>query len=282
MTLDELADELYGLPLAEFTAARNARAKRAREEGDRNLAEQIKDLEKPTVAGWLVNRLAREDPDELAPLRDLGARLREATTKLRGDDLRTLTRQRHQLVGALVAQARRLGADEGQQVSEQVARALERTFDAALADADAAEHVLAGRLTDALQPEGFVLGGTAPARAEKPKPRGNATARRGSPMRRGVATAPARRRLRPTASSRTSSRNSPPHARTRRAHTPVSTAPRRQSQTRGQSCADQVRGTGQLTISTETPNRSYVRRARLSRVASGNRFSRAEKATRAS
>lgn len=179
MTLDELADELYGLPLAEFTAARNARAKRAREEGDRNLAEQIKDLEKPTVAGWLVNRLAREDPDELAPLRDLGARLREATTKLRGDDLRTLTRQRHQLVGALVAQARRLGADEGQQVSEQVARALERTFDAALADADAAEHVLAGRLTDALQPEGFVLGGTAPARAEKPKPRGNATARRG-------------------------------------------------------------------------------------------------------
>ena len=178
MTLDEVAAELYGLPLAEFTAARNARAKRARDDGDRGLAEQIKDLAKPTMAGWLVNRLARVHPDDLAPLRDLGARMRDATTRLRGDDLRTLTRQRHQLVGALVGQARRLGADEGQRVTEQVARALEQTFDAALADADAAEQVLAGRLTDALQPAGFVLGGPAPTRPATAKPRDGAAARR--------------------------------------------------------------------------------------------------------
>lgn len=178
MTLDEVADELYGLPLADFTATRNTRAKRARDDGDRDLAEQIKDLAKPTVAGWLVNRLVRTHPGELAPLRDLGTRLREATTKLRGDDLRALTRQRHQLVGVLVAQARRLGADEGQQVSDQVARALEQTFDAALADPDAAEQVLAGRLADALQPEGFVLGGAAPARAAKSKPRDDTAAKR--------------------------------------------------------------------------------------------------------
>jgi hypothetical protein len=183
VTFDEVADELYALPLGDFTATRNARAKQARDDGDRDLAERIKGLARPTVAAWLVNRLVRERPDEVTPLRELGAQLREATTTLRGDQLRTLTRRRHQLVGALVGTARRLGADAGQRVSEQAARALERTFDAALADPDAAEQVIAGRLSDTLEPDGFLLGGgeppaTAKQTAPQTAPKADAAAKR--------------------------------------------------------------------------------------------------------
>jgi hypothetical protein len=52
---DELADDvnaLYKLPLAEFTAARNALARRAGDEGA-----TIKTLEKPTAPAWAVNQL---------------------------------------------------------------------------------------------------------------------------------------------------------------------------------------------------------------------------------
>ncbi len=42
MDLDAVADELYALWPAEFTAARTAREKEARAEGDKALAAQIK------------------------------------------------------------------------------------------------------------------------------------------------------------------------------------------------------------------------------------------------
>ena len=47
---DDRIDELYQLPLEEFTPARNALAK---ELGDGD----IKKLEKPNVAAWAVNQL---------------------------------------------------------------------------------------------------------------------------------------------------------------------------------------------------------------------------------
>jgi hypothetical protein len=153
--LDTVADELYGLPPGDFTATRNARAKQARAEGDRGLSEQIARLEKPTTAAWLVNRLAREHADELEPLIALGQDLREATTNISGDELRQLTRQRHQVVSALVQQARRLGAESGVKVSDAVAGEVQQTLDASLADADAADAVLGGRLTHALEYAGF-------------------------------------------------------------------------------------------------------------------------------
>ncbi|MDT7789635.1 MAG: hypothetical protein QOF58_8054, partial [Pseudonocardiales bacterium] len=46
MDLKPVADELYGLPPKEFTAARNAAAKQA---DDKDLAKAIADLRKPTV-----------------------------------------------------------------------------------------------------------------------------------------------------------------------------------------------------------------------------------------
>src|SRR5438067_404358 len=47
--VDERVDRLYVLPLDEFTAERNALAKDLRTEGDRESAETVKTLKKPSV-----------------------------------------------------------------------------------------------------------------------------------------------------------------------------------------------------------------------------------------
>ena len=54
MTADDAkVDELYQLPLATFTAARNALAKTVKGAD----ARRIKQLAKPTVVPWTVNQL---------------------------------------------------------------------------------------------------------------------------------------------------------------------------------------------------------------------------------
>ena len=172
MDLDAVADELYALWPAEFTAARTAREKEARAEGDKALAAQIKALGKPTTVAWLANRLVRDHDEELRPLLELGDALREATAVLRGEDLRRLSQQQHQLVAALVRQARRDAASAGHRVGEDAARGLEETLRAALADAGLAEQLATGRLTGQLRHSGFSpADGAGPATSSAtPKP----------------------------------------------------------------------------------------------------------------
>jgi hypothetical protein len=159
--LDEVAEELYALPPEDFVAARTAREKQARTDGDRDLAEAVHGLAKPTVVAWLANLLARERRDELAPLLALGADLREASATLAGEDMRRLSQQQHRVVAALVQEARRLAGDAGRPVTETSARGLEETLRAALTDESLSAVLEAGRLTDALQSAGFGTTGSA-------------------------------------------------------------------------------------------------------------------------
>ena len=152
MDLESVADELYSLPREEFTAARNTAAKRAGEQGDRELAKQIGALRRPSTAAWLANLLAREQPDELRALVQLGDGLREAQRQLQGAQLRRLSQQRHELVRALVQQAQSLARAAGHPASDAVTRELVNTFTAAVNSANAAQAVAGGRLTAALDP----------------------------------------------------------------------------------------------------------------------------------
>lgn len=151
----EVADELYALPAEEFTATRNARVKQVRAGGDRDLAAAIQRLARPSAAAALANLLVRKDADAFEPLLDLGVALRQATAALDGAAMRTLSRQQQQVVGALVRQAREVARDEGLKVSEGTLRELDDTLRAAIADAGAAEQLMAGRLTGPLQHSGF-------------------------------------------------------------------------------------------------------------------------------
>ena len=71
-------EDLYGLPLEEFTPARDALAKELKAAGRKDEAAEVKSLRKPSVAAWALNRVAREHPDAVEGLRAAGAVLREA------------------------------------------------------------------------------------------------------------------------------------------------------------------------------------------------------------
>ncbi|HEY3896611.1 MAG TPA: hypothetical protein VGL88_14755, partial [Pseudonocardiaceae bacterium] len=148
MDLDTVADELYSLPRDEFTAARNAAVARAREQSGRELAEQIGALRRPSTAAWLANLLVREHPEQLRALLELGAELLAAQHQLRGEELRRLSRQRHDLVHTIVGQLR----TAGHPVSDAVSRELVNTFTAAVNSSTAARALASGRLTTALDP----------------------------------------------------------------------------------------------------------------------------------
>jgi len=153
--LDSVAQELYGVPLADFVPTRNGRAKEARAGGDRELAADIQALAKPTTAAWLVNQLPREHADDLTPLLDLGRELRDASAKLDGQTMRRLGRERTELVTQLVDHTRKLGSDRGSKVSDDVAEEVRRTLEASFSDAEIADEVSAGQLVRAVEYAGF-------------------------------------------------------------------------------------------------------------------------------
>jgi hypothetical protein len=172
MDVDAVADELYGLPPAEFTAARDRRVAEARADGDRDTAKAITALRRPSTSAWLVNLLVRDDRDEARSFVELGRSLRQAQQQLAGEEMRALSQQRRKLVTGLTGRARRLGGAAGQQVSGEVSRQVEETLSAVLADDDAAELFVAGRLTTALRHTGM-----GPATAERPTTRREPVAR---------------------------------------------------------------------------------------------------------
>jgi hypothetical protein len=167
--LDSIADELYGLAPTEFTAARTEREKAARADGQKALAAQIHRLAKPNLTAWLANQLVRSHPGDVASLLELGARLREATASMSGDDLRELSSQQRRLVTSLVGKAKHLAA--GRTVGGDAERELESTLRAALADAGAAAALQAGRLVGALHNSGFGAADDIDWAPVAPKPR---------------------------------------------------------------------------------------------------------------
>ncbi|WP_330228287.1 hypothetical protein OHA40_19190 [Nocardia sp. NBC_00508] len=155
MTVQDVANDLYGLAPAEFVAARADRVDAAKKAGDKQLATAIGKLRKPTLAAWTANLLARAAPDDVEALLRLGAALAAAQRELSAEQLRSLTAQRQQLVNALAKKAGALAAEHGHPVGEGVVREVGQTLTAALAEPDVAEQVRTGTLATAASYEGF-------------------------------------------------------------------------------------------------------------------------------
>lgn len=158
MDLDEVADRLYALPPAEFTAARAAEAGAAKDAGDVRLARDIGTLRKPTVSAWAVNQASREHAAELEELLRLGEDLRAAWQAHDADALAELTKRRAKVTGKL-SKLVRAG------LSASAAAEVDQTLDAATVDAEAAEQVRQGRLAKPLSYSGFA---PAPIPRERP------------------------------------------------------------------------------------------------------------------
>ncbi len=136
---DEIVDRLYGLPPAEFIAARNAAVKELRKAGRREAAEQVKALRKPTAAAGAVNRLVREHRGEVEQFLQAAAALRDAQFSGKGDLAAAGRRERRAL--------ERLTGLGGE--------AVRQTLLAAAVDDQAARQVLEARLERELEPRGF-------------------------------------------------------------------------------------------------------------------------------
>lgn len=173
MDFESVAEEVHTAPRADFVTLRDARARQARDSGDVALATRIRELRKPSVAAWLINHVSRERPADVARLLDLSAALHTAHTTLAGDELRSLSRQRRELIAALTELARATAAAAGSPMSEAVAWQVQQTLEVASTDPDAAALLRAGRLTVALEADGsaaWLTSAAAPAEARKVKP----------------------------------------------------------------------------------------------------------------
>ncbi|WP_246354760.1 hypothetical protein [Nocardioides ungokensis] len=209
--LFEEADALYGMALAEFTPARDARAKELKA-GDAELAQRVKALRKPSTAAWVVNLLVRREAEQVGQVLAVGAALREAQANLAGDELRALTRQRRQLTAAVTARARAVAADLGLKVTSAVSDQVEATLTAAILDEDCAQAVRSGLLVAPLSATGVGdvdtsvrrrrsrrPSGSPPPRARPSPPRGPSCTSYPTPRRsgrRGPRPRPASRRRR--------------------------------------------------------------------------------------
>ena len=170
MAIDEIIDRLYGLPLAEFTAARNEAARALRQAGEREAAERVKTLSKPTAAAGAVNRLVREHRGEVEQFVHTAAELRDAQLAGKGDLVAATKREREAL-----ERLTRIGGE-----------AVRQTLLAAAVDDDAAQQLLAARLERELEPRGFgTLLAHAPSAVAKPA---GATARQPEPAQPGRKT----------------------------------------------------------------------------------------------
>jgi hypothetical protein len=172
--LEKELDQLYELPAAEFTAARNTLARRLKDTGQREAAARVQALRKPTVPVWVINQLARRHPEQVEALVAAADELRQAQeAALKGgaqERLRKATAAERDAVRALAH-----GAQEV--LSERPAAAvLDRiasTLRAAALDPDARDLLAAGRLNEELEPVGFGgLGGIeVPAAPKRPQKR---------------------------------------------------------------------------------------------------------------
>ena len=171
MDLGAAVDRLYGLPRDRFVAERDklARAQPA-------LADRIRKLRKPTVAAGQANQLARKHKKDVAALVEVGRELRTAQERLDGPALRTLSRQRVDVLDRLVGRL------------PDAAPGLRELLERSSTDPEAAEDLLAGRLVTTPEGGGWGFDMAAPADtgrvAKRDKQRGSDKQRREDEKRR--------------------------------------------------------------------------------------------------
>jgi len=183
----ERLDELYREPPERFVAGRDRLVKELREAGDRDQAERVKKLRRPTVAAWLINRAALESRPELEEFAESSRQLEEAQARaLEGDDegaaeWRAAAAREREATMAVVDVAKRAASDAGHPASERALELVGQTLRAASGEPELRERVLHGRVER--ERSAATLGtppaGSAPKRDPRSaKRRGAAQARR--------------------------------------------------------------------------------------------------------
>jgi hypothetical protein len=147
LTLDNEIDQLYQLPLSEFTSARDELAKRLATDGP-----AIRRLQKPSVAAWAVNQLYWRERGKYEALVAAASKVRAAhlaTLKGKPADLGGLESKQASARRAAFDLIRKILSDAGETLSLATTNAINETLDALPSEAHA------GRLVRPLKPAGF-------------------------------------------------------------------------------------------------------------------------------
>jgi hypothetical protein len=171
--------ELYGLPLDEFTGARNELAKRLRGDGRRADAEKVKQLRKPTAAAWIVNQVGRQARGDMKKLLSAGERMRKARTPTQ---LRTASAAEREAIARLLGRVEDVAGSQPAATMERV----RETLHAAAGDAGVGALVRAGCLDKEQRLVGF--GGAALTPEEPAQTRHERDAAKGRARERDAAT----------------------------------------------------------------------------------------------
>lgn len=156
--LDSEIDALFQLPLAEFTAQRNALAARLKKAGRAADADAVKSVQKPPASAWAINQVAWQHPAEIHALLAVGERFRAAqAAQLSGKaaDLRGLLNERRDALAGLMKRANAILEGAGHSASPDMGRRIATTLEALATWGRAEGAPQAGRLTDDLDPPGF-------------------------------------------------------------------------------------------------------------------------------
>lgn len=165
--IDTAIDQLYQLPLEEFTVARNSLAKRV--PGDPGT--RIKALAKPSIAAWAINELywkSRGVYDKLVKASERRRAAHRLVLAGKSTDLRAADESHQEALREAADRALDVLARAGHPATDSSRQTIAQTLEALPIDAPP------GRLTEALQPAGFALlagltPGAVPARPREQK-----------------------------------------------------------------------------------------------------------------
>ncbi len=158
--LEQEIDRLYSLPLAEFIGERNGLAKSLRSGGDRQAADEVKALAKPSVTAWAVNALYHHERQRFEALLEAATAVRAA---LAGEgDRRKAEAARRKALQALLGKAAKILAKAGHAATPANRQRMSHTLETLAARDPTIDGPRPGRLTADLEPQGFdVLAGLA-------------------------------------------------------------------------------------------------------------------------
>ncbi|WP_373048640.1 hypothetical protein [Vulgatibacter sp.] len=153
--LEEAEGELYGAPLEDFVATRNALAKSLKAGGDAAGAKAIASRRKPTVALWALNQLARRHRAEVERFLEAGETLRVAQAS-DPEAFRAARESDRKLVARLTERAAAILEAGGHAASETNLERVRANLRAAAGASDEErERLRRGTLTAEIEPGGF-------------------------------------------------------------------------------------------------------------------------------
>jgi hypothetical protein len=195
--LDSEIDKLYGVPLDEFVHDRDELAKRLRREGEREAADQVKKLRKPSAGAWALNQAVRRRRKETDALLAAGERLRAAHESLLsgGDqaELREAMRGERDLASALADCAEAIASETGKSGAALRER-VRSTLHAAAVDDEAREELAKGRFVREREAVGLGPFAGAPVMPARGRPKRDRAPAKGGKRARAASAAPAKER----------------------------------------------------------------------------------------